>query len=152
MSTFFKNWHWGKGIALTIAILCGGIIFIVYKASTYNYDMVIDQYYEEELKFNDQARAIKNAAALSAPLKIEQVNDYIIIEFPPECANKDIKGKLQLYRASDATKDIMIPLVFTSGNIITIPLSQTIKGNYNVIAQWIMDGKEYKFVEEYNVR
>ncbi len=151
MSSLFKNWNWGKGIATVIVILCCGILFVVYRATTYKYDMVIDNYYEEELHFNDQATAIENASKLSQPLKISYEGDFILFEFPLECANKDIKGELQLYRPSDANKDIRVPIKFIAGTVMSIPKKQTIAGNYHAIAQWVMDGKTYKIVKDFDI-
>lgn len=147
----FKNWNWGKGIAVAIVLMCCGIISIVYIASTYKYDMVIDNYYEEELKFNDQAQAIENAHQLSADITMHQNEKFLFITFPNECTSSDIKGSLQLYRPSDATRDINIPIEFIEGSIMTIPLNETIKGNYHAIAQWTMNGKAYKVVKNFEV-
>lgn len=152
MSNIFKNWNWGKGIATAIVILCCGILFVVYRATTYQYDMVIDNYYEEELHFNDQAAAIANAKKLSQTLVISQEQDFILFEFPKECADKISKGELHLYRPSDASKDLKMPIKFISGTVMSIPKGQTILGNYHAIAQWEMDGKAYKFVKDFEVK
>lgn len=151
MSNFFKNWNWGKGITVAIILMCCGILSIVYIATTYKYDMVIDNYYEEELKFNDQAKAIENAHALSRPLLINQDKNFLLVEFPPECTSASLQGSLQLYRASDASKDILVPIQFVSGSVMTIPLKETIKGNYHAIAQWNMNGKSYKLVQDFEI-
>jgi hypothetical protein len=151
MRSVFKNWNWGKGIALAIVLMCCGIIYIVYVATTYNYDMVIDNYYEEELKFNDQAAAIANAHQLSSTIDIQQDDNFLIVAFPKDCEAQEIAGTLQLYRASDASKDIIIPIQFVSGSVMTIPLEKTIKGNYHAIAQWTMNGKYYKIVKDFEI-
>ncbi|OJU75998.1 MAG: hypothetical protein BGO09_14370 [Bacteroidetes bacterium 47-18] len=151
MLRFFNNWNWGKGITVAIILLCCGILTIVYKATTYNYDMVLSNYYEEELNFNDNVAASRNARALSQPIRISQENGYIMVEFPGECAGKDLKGSLQLYRASDAARDITVPIHFVSGTVVTIPETAAVRGYYNVIARWTMDGKAYKATKDFQV-
>lgn len=151
MLHFFKTWNWGKGITVVIVLLCSAILTVVYKATTYNYDMVLSNYYEEELHFNDHMLASHNARSLSRPIRVSQEQGFILVEFPEECTGQDIKGSVQLYRASDAARDITIPIQFVSGTVVTIPGTSTIKGHYNVIARWTMNGKNYQATQDLQV-
>lgn len=147
----YKKFNWGHGLIIAITIMCIGIIFLVYKATTYNYDMVLPNYYEEEIKFNDQAKASRNANELTRSIIITQEDKYLIIDFPPECLNKDISGFIQLYRPSNAEKDLIVPINFSKETIQAIPLSETIKGVYILKSEWLMDGKEFKVEKEFKI-
>lgn len=151
MLHFFKTWNWGKGIATAIVLLCSAILLVVYKATTYNYDMVTGNYYEEELHFNDNVRAAQNAQSLSRPVRISQEGGFILVEFPEECKGQQLEGSLQLYRASDAGKDLIIPIRFVTGTFVSIPETATIRGHYNFIARWTMNGKDYRVSKDFQV-
>ncbi len=146
-----KKLNWGHWLTIAIVVMCLGIIFLVYKATSYNYDMVLPNYYEEELKFNDQAQASRNAQELSRSIILTQEKDYLIVEFPTECIGKTMQGYIQLYRPSDADKDIIVPIQFGRESIQAIPLSKTIHGMYILKTEWKMDGKEYKVEKEFKI-
>lgn len=137
-----KKINWGTGIAIVITIACIGILFMVYKASTFNFELVTKDYYEKEVTYNQQLNAIANAKGLSDSLKIESQEDFLIIKFP-NLDNAPINGSLTLYCVTDASKDIIKDIELDSHGIMLFDQKTLIKSSYKAIASFTSNGKEY---------
>ena len=61
---------WGHKILFAYLAFVAGIMFLVFKASQEDYDLVTANYYEAELKYQDIIDQKENTARLSAPLII----------------------------------------------------------------------------------
>jgi len=144
-------WNWGTGITLFIIAACSAIVFMVYKTTTYPFDMVEADYYSQELKFNDQVQAKRNAKQLSDQMHISNNNDFLMISFPKEMQNQKIDGKVLLYKASDASKDVELPILLAQANVMAIDQKQLAKGMYTIRASFDMNGKSYIMEQEYQV-
>ena len=56
---------WGYKIAGAYLLFVAGIMFLVYKANNETYDLVTENYYEEELKFQNVIDKKQRASSLS---------------------------------------------------------------------------------------
>ena len=75
-------------------------------------DLVTKEYYEEELKYEDQINRQKRTQALANGLEWEfaRAAKTVILKFPQ---NLRITGKIMFFRPSDATQDNIIPIEFS---------------------------------------
>ena len=106
------------------------------------FDLVTPNYYEAELKFQDVINDKQRVTQLSTPPKITHSVNSVRIQFPGEFLNKQVKGELYLYRASDATKDFRKKFA-TDQNFIDITLDQNFSGSYEVKLSWEAEGKTF---------
>jgi hypothetical protein len=91
---------WGKGIILVFAVFMIGIGVMVYKSMTKNIDLVTKDYYETELKYQEQINKINNTNSLKEGLKLEYNGKSIIINYPAD--KSKISGEISFYKPSDA--------------------------------------------------
>jgi len=80
-----KKLNWGVGIVITIACFIGFIMFFVIKMSTdkkYDHDLVTEEYYKQELAYQDQIDAQQNSARLVKNIQVEVNAEGIQIMFP----------------------------------------------------------------------
>lgn len=136
-------WNWGTGIAITIIVSACAMLFLVYKTTTADFQMVEDNYYEQEMKFNNQLAASKNAAALSSPIAVSEDMSYLRITVPQECVDQEATGKIWIYRPSSAKNDLYLDFAPDSNGAIYIDKQRLIKGIYRLKADWQMNGKDY---------
>ena len=83
-----KKINWGVGIVITIVCFMGFIMFFVIKMSTdtkYDHDLVTEEYYKEELAYQDQIDAQQNSAHLAENIQVEVSAEGIQILFPYYC-------------------------------------------------------------------
>ena len=133
---------WGYKITFAYLAFVTGILFLVYKASNEEYDLVTEQYYEAELKYQDVIDQKERVAQLSAPLQINASVNIISIQFPKEFSEKAIKGELYLYRPSDDQQDI-IKRFTTSEALYETAFGRDLSGLYEIKLSWESGGKTY---------
>ena len=86
---------WGYKIAGVYLLFVAGILFLVFKANNENYDLVTENYYEEELKFQNVIDQKDRSYSLSALPEINFENGELIIQFPQELAGERSLRKIK---------------------------------------------------------
>jgi hypothetical protein len=133
---------WGYKITAVYLVFVAGILFLVFKANQQKFDLVTEDYYGEELKYQNVIDQKSNVSALSAAPSIRHSVDHISIQFPQEFQGKALTGEVYLYRPSDASKDIK--KVFTvNGTDLQIALPAALSGTYELKLSWNVNGKSF---------
>ena len=133
---------WGYKIFFAYTTFAAGILFLAYKASQQNFDLVTDNYYAEELKYQDVIDQKGNVALLSEPPKISHSLNSVSIQLPKEFADKNVQGEIFLYRPSDAAKDIRQNFS-TEDGVYQLHLNKELSGTYELKLSWQANGKKY---------
>ncbi len=136
-------WNWGTGIAITIAVAIGLMTFLVYKTTTIEFEMAEQDYYAQELKFNDKIKATQNAKLLSSKIQIVQDHQFITIHVPEECIVSGATGNILLYRPSAQKNDLHLKFSPDNHGNIVIEKEKFIPGIYRLKADWQMNGLSY---------
>lgn len=147
-----KKLNWGVGIVITIACFIGFIMFFVIKMSTdkkYDHDLVTEEYYKQELAYQDQIDAQQNSARLAKNIQVEVTAEGIQILFPSE--KKDIKGEVSLYRPSNKKLDLEIPISLENQEMI-IPAEKLVEGKYKLSINWKSNETTYLYKKDLQIR
>lgn len=129
--------NWGTGIVLFFAAFITFILFFVVKTFTqneYDYDLVTEAYYEEELKFQQTINNSENTKALLAQVQIQKVGNELLVEIP-NTDNQLIVGKIEFYRPSNDQLDFVKELQSTNSQF-TFSEEQLVTGRWNVMLSW----------------
>jgi hypothetical protein len=140
--------NWGYKILIVYLIFVTGILYMVYRSSAQNQDLVTPDYYEQELAFQDRIDQTVRANALSAPVRYELQPGGISVLFPPELIHKKITAQAWLYCITDKSKDIKKEITTEDGKVF-LPIPSGSKGSYELKTTWKVDGKGYYF--EYKI-
>jgi len=133
---------WGYKISIVYSLFAVGILFLAYKASRQNFDLVTENYYDAELKYQDVIDQKSNVAVLSEPPKISHTLTTVRVELPKEFSNMPVQGEIYLYRPSDAGKDIRRN--FATGNgYYQLDLGKDLSGAYELKLSWEAGGKRF---------
>ena len=73
---------WGYKIFFAYTAFAAGILFLAYKASQQNFDLVTENYYEQELKYQDVIDQKSNVALLSEAPKISHTVNSVSLQLP----------------------------------------------------------------------
>ena len=147
-----KKLNWGVGIVITIACFIGFIMFFVIKMSTdkkYDHDLVTEEYYKQELAYQDQIDAQQNSARLAKNIQVEVTAEGIQIKFPSE--KKDIKGEVSLYRPSNKKLDIEIPISLENQQML-IPAEKLVEGKYKLSINWKSNETTYLYKKDLQIK
>ncbi|OIQ28358.1 MAG: cytochrome C oxidase Cbb3 [Bacteroidetes bacterium MedPE-SWsnd-G2] len=141
--------NWGTGIVIAFVCFIAFIMYFVVSMSTndkYDHDLVNENYYEQELKYQEDIDKEKKAKNLSENVKWRKSSEGIEIEFPSTMNYSDIKGTLHLDRPSNKTLDFKSELNLNSSKFI-IPKDNLLEGRWNLKIYWNYKGNDYLFKE-----
>lgn len=129
---------WGTRIALFYGSFVAFMLFMVYMAVQQNFDLVAEDYYEQEIAYQDRIDQMNNANADGQKVSIKQGDQGYLLAFSDRA--EDVK--VHFFRPSDETKD----LKFEEANVesvLQVPSAQLIAGKYLVKVEWKANGKTY---------
>lgn len=136
--------NWGYKILFVYLFFVSGIIFLVYKSSVQNQDLVTADYYEQELKYQDRIDETKRANALSASVKYEIRDNQLSIKFPEEMNGVQVSANILLYCIADKSKDIHYDASTNNASIL-MPLEAGSKGSYELKINWKANAVNYYY-------
>lgn len=135
--------NWGKGIFITI-ILFVVIVFIMVGISiTRHVDLVANNYYEKEIKYQEQIDLLKKTNTLKENAKIDYDGANVNISFPKNLDINSLKGTISFYRPSDSNKDFGMQINADENGTMKIGSEKFSKGLWKVQINWESAGDKY---------
>ena len=141
--------NWGYKILLVYVLFVGGIMYMVFLSSRESKDLVTENYYAEELKYQHVIDQSSNTASLSAPIEIQLQGAAINLLFPSEFSDVECKGNWLLYYAADISKDHTGTFALREG-CARIPIPEGAHGLYKLKLTWNAMGKDFYFEKDIN--
>lgn len=135
------KFNWGTGIALFYGLFAAVLIFAVISSTTHNNSLVVDNYYEEDLKYQEHYDKLANALHADVDVKLDNKNSLVKLQFPESDA--DISGEVHFFRPSDETKDFKITVGTNEGGSQVVPTAGLANGLWKVKINWSAAGKQY---------
>ncbi|MBP8823622.1 MAG: FixH family protein [Flavobacteriales bacterium] len=133
--------NWGKALALALISFAAMMAWFMYKASQHPSPLVTEDYYRQELKFQERIDEAARANALSALVDMVVQRGSVQLVFPAEMAGRRITGLLLLQRPDDPRADRTVPLYTDSARFTAA--TDLAQGRYNAALQWEADGVKY---------
>ncbi len=137
------NWGWKIFIVYSLFVLMTlGMTFYFMGQEVH---LVSEDYYKQEIAYQDQIDRISNTRALSEDLKIDIQRDIAVIsiQFPGELVGTPLDGEILLYRPSDARLDHTYPIRINDSGVQEISSSDLVKGLWRLKIIWSASGKDY---------
>jgi len=137
---------WGKKILFLYLSFVVLIIGMVSYTMTKNVDLVSPNYYDKEIKYQEQIDKINNTKSLKEGLKIIYSEGQINLVFPTLTKNGQVSGEINFYRPADSKKDFKVS-INTENYKQVIRIDKMEKGLWKIQVNWKMNGIEY-YTEE----
>lgn len=102
--------NWGTKITIAATSFVLFILFMVYKASTQEFELVADDYYAQELAYQEVIDNRQNTNLLSAQPEWQVTRNQITLQLPSDFQDEPIEGDLYIFRPSNEELDQHIPL------------------------------------------
>ena len=109
-----------------------------------NSEMVTDNYYEEELVYQDVIDAKRRADTLTIKPVYNQNSEGIKVTFPEGYNATNTKVKFVLNRSDDQNLDIKKEIQLDGNRSFQIPAQVLKFGNYTLILSWTKDKVDYR--------
>lgn len=138
-----KKINWGTGIFLFYTFFATTLFYQVYRSTQYDHSLVVENYYEKDLAYQNTFDKLNNSQSLKNPLQIhyDEILRLVEIEFPAEI--KNIKGSVLFYRASDKKEDTLLPIQLATDNCMTIFVRSLKPGLWKIEIDWEGDNTPY---------
>lgn len=135
--------NWGWKIAIVLAIYMTGIISVVWYTMTLDVNLVAEDYYQQELAYEEQIDRMKNSEALENRPTVNFSSDrnYVILTFPKELY--PVKGLITFFRPSDFKQDRKFKLELDDENQQGFVTASLKPGLWRAKVLWEKDGKSY---------
>lgn len=134
---------WGHGITVGYILFVGYILYFVFTSFSQNIDLVAEDYYAQEIVFQDRIEATKNAEKYLANVQVEPSDEGLQIHFD-EIVTADFQaGEIYFFRPSDAELDLKIPLTLDESGALLIPKQMLSTGRYEIQLSWKSSTEEY---------
>ncbi|MCC5919106.1 MAG: FixH family protein [Cyclobacteriaceae bacterium] len=130
--------NWGTGIFITFTVFAVFMIsLVVVCVKQENIDLVTQDYYAQELVYQQQIDKMQNAKGMEA-LRYNAGSRELILDLPVAS-----KGKLQLFRPDDAGLDQMIEFTDTDGEPLAVNLEDLKNGYWRAKLTWFDGDKGF---------
>jgi len=135
--------NWGIKILIFYLGFVVMVLASVFFAMTQKVDLVTDNYYEKELKHQEQIDKQQRTKSLKEKTEIQLLDKQIIIKFPVLPDKNNQKNSVLLYRPSDPSKDLRIEIKTDTLGIQIISAEKLTKGFWKIKLSWVSNEAEY---------
>lgn len=142
---------WGYKIIIAYAIFIGGMLSMVYVASQQTNEMQDENYYAQELKYQEVIDGKNNLNVFPNKVSISQSEGNLMLKVPAETIANIENGTIYFLRPSDQTKDLHLTLKVNEKGEQLIALNALTNGLYTVKISWKSNGKVYFYEQNYSV-
>ncbi|WP_179317047.1 FixH family protein [Winogradskyella undariae] len=142
--------NWGTGVVIAFICFISFIMYFIITMSVndkYDYDLVTEDYYGQELEFQEDLNKEEHSKTLTTNLSWTKSNEGIIINFPEDIDYKNITGTVFLYRPSNKQFDFEIPISLSKHNLL-IPDKRLLDGRWNIKVDWKSSDNSYIYRTE----
>lgn len=144
------KWNWGTGIVVSFVLFCSFIIYIVVQAFQLDVDLVSENYYKDELNYQQRINDRANLESSGLSVKTNQTAELLAFSFPSDF--KGAQGEIHFYHPSREIFDKHFVLALDSENVQNVRKSELVKGRYKIKMNWTAGGKSYFQEDEIFVR
>ncbi|MBS1548508.1 MAG: FixH family protein [Bacteroidetes bacterium] len=147
-----KNFNWGHGIVLALASFMAFILYMVFifPNGKQNAEMISDNYYEEEMQYQQVIDAKNNASQLSEIPKYSESDAGITLSFPSSIQVDQGKVDFSLFRTDDKNLDVNKSIVLDANKSFVIPKQVLVAGSYTLKVKW--KEKRNDFQVDYDIQ
>ena len=136
--------NWGHSIIIVYVIFVGGILLLAYKSSQQKFDLVKNDYYGAELKYQEVIDATQRAVNLGEALQVERNGPLLHVILPTNLQTNVSKVALEMYCIADEKGDMKKEILVQKG-VFDIELLSSMKGNYTLKLSVDNNGVNYYF-------
>jgi hypothetical protein len=140
--------NWGTGIVLTLTSFAGLMTFMVYQSLQQNFDLVSEDYYREELKFQEVIDGKKEALRLRDKASLELLETGFLLQLPKDLEGKEKTCSIWMYHELSAKNDFHFQMDSTVENSFTLPFQKMDTGKWVAKVELQCAGKAYYFEPE----
>ncbi len=134
--------NWGTAIVIAFVLFAGMLTYYMIRGAQNPSDLVAEDYYEQEIKYQDRIDNRENANQLGA-LVINRNANTLQIVFPKGLNKDAASGIIYFYKPNKANFDFEVPLQIDTNFTQEVDVTTVIKGQWVLKIEVQADGKTY---------
>ena len=134
--------NWGVGIAIVYILFVVGMLTLVFKSRSQKIDLVTENYYQQELAYQEEIDAKQRVEDSGCMPVIQKVSNQYQIQIPGSKGNP-IQGSLLAYCPSNKKADRLISLKPTNDGQWLLDLESLSTSQYILKLHWSKGGEIY---------
>jgi hypothetical protein len=138
-----KKFNWGWKIALLYGGFVCFMLFLVFKASQQKVELVSENYYEEELKYQDHIDKMALTDSMHTKPEWQVQGDKIAMLFPEAQSAEPITGNIHFYCPSNERLDFNYPFSTTPKKELSIVSEKLHHGTFRMKIDWKQGKSDY---------
>jgi hypothetical protein len=128
------KFNWGTGIALFYSVFVLIFVSLVVRSRQFDNSLVSDQYYADDLRYQEHYEKLLNSQRLEHDLEIGQAEGVATFQFPP--APGPARGEIHFFCPSDSRQDFRVPVRPDAGGRQIVPVDRRKPGLWKVKVDW----------------
>src|SRR4051812_11834776 len=124
------KFNWGTGIVLTSLFFMLFIITLVVKTYSHKVDLVSEDYYNQELHFQERIDKMNNVKSEDDKVKWKIQGKEISFHFPKKMNSPS--GTIEFFRPSDSAKDWKVQINVNNERIQSLHTKMLLHGLYKI--------------------
>ena len=146
-----NKFNWAYFIAFLYIGFVVVILTLVFKSSNQKFDLVTQNYYEDEIKYQSVIDNKNNGQEFANQIQVSAAKNEISINLAFLKEKKELSGSILFYRPSDKSKDCLETLQLDSNGIHKTDITKLIKGLYNIEILWKINNVQYLVEKKINI-
>ena len=137
--------QWPVGIAIIYVFFVLLLVAFIIFSRFQRVDLVTEDYYDQEIKYQQQINRIERAQSLSEPLRwiYNKQEESLTVQFPPEFDPIKVRGNILFFRPSDAKQDKLVALNLLSDGTQLISTENLTTGYWKIKFFWQIENNDY---------
>jgi hypothetical protein len=124
--------NWGHKLTLVFIAFAAFMIYMVVRSFQANVDLVTEDYYLEEINYQEKIDKISNVKRFDKAVDYRLTMEGVELTFPENSAN----GTVHLYRPSEADQDKKYDLIVDEHNRFLIGIKDLRPGKFRIKLDW----------------
>ena len=134
---------WPLAIILTFVVFISCTVGLVVLACSQKADLVSEDYYEQEIRFQNHLDRLDRTSNVDASIIYEAATQRIRIALPRAQSDHALRGRIELYRPSASGLDRQLALAPDARGIQTIDAAKLRPGLWKVRITWSAENQDY---------
>lgn len=137
------KFHWGWGIAIAYTTFVLVMVALVIKSKSVDHALVAEDYYAQDLAYQQHYDKLANAASLKEDLEVfaDREGGAVVLRFPAELGEPS--GRVVFFRPSDKRLDKTFEIRVDAQGEMRVPMAELVRGFWRVKVDWQVGGKAY---------
>lgn len=139
---------WGHAITISFILFAVYILHFVYRSFMMDIDLVAEDYYAQEVAFQDRIEAVSNADQYAEQIDVSVGENGVLLSFPKQILAKVGEGQVQFFRPSTKDLDRSFPLQLDDKGQMFFPGQLLASGRYSLQVSWMMNEEAFYIAKD----